>query len=382
MPVGEIIAIGTELLLGDIVDTNTSYLARTLRELGIDLYRTMIVGDNEKRIVEAIHEAMQRAQIIITTGGLGPTIDDPTRQAVAQVFGVDLEFRPELWEQIEERFSRFKRSVSENNRRQAYIPRGAVAIENQVGTAPAFFFDSGEQIIIALPGVPREMEYLTVNKIIPLLKNRFDLRTVIKSNVLHTAGIGESQVDQLIGDFERLTNPTVGLLAYPGQIDIRITAKASSMDEANKLISEITDGIRVLVGEDIYGVNDETLESVIQKELEDNNLTLGLAEFGLNEAVTHRMISSGLPFKPLTTLNPSLTWESLRQNSNNFLSGLPLDVLLAVNYVPGDSRQRLSLWLKTEQKELELQRSYGGPPELGIPWAVNTALDFIRRNLQ
>lgn len=381
MPVGEIIAIGTELLLGDIVDTNTSYLARTLRELGIDLYRTMIVGDNEKRIVEAIHESMQRAQIIITTGGLGPTIDDPTRQAIAQVFGVDLEFRPELWEQIEERFSRFKRSVSENNRRQAFIPSGAVAIENQVGTAPAFFFDSGEQIIIALPGVPREMEYLTVHQIIPLLKNRFDLRTVIKSSVLHTAGIGESQVDQLIGDFERLTNPTVGLLAYPGQIDIRITAKASSMDEANELIAEITDRIRALVGEDIYGVNDETLESVIQNKLA-NNLKLGLAEFGLNEAVTHRMNSAGLPFKPLTTLNPSLTWESLRQNSNNFPSGLPLDALLAVKYVPGDSRQGLSLFLKTEQKELELQRSYGGPPELGIPWAVNTTLDFIRRNLR
>src|SRR5512135_2170348 len=138
MPAAEIIAIGTELLLGEIQDTNTRYLARLLRDYGVDLYRTTIVGDNVDRIAHAIRESLSRCQIIITTGGLGPTVDDPTRQAVAMAAGTELEFQPQLWDQIQDRFERFGRNPTENNRRQAYIPRGAIAMENPVGTAPAF----------------------------------------------------------------------------------------------------------------------------------------------------------------------------------------------------------------------------------------------------
>src|SRR5512133_3302548 len=141
MPSAEIITIGTEILLGEIVDTNARYIARQLRDAGIDLYRKTTVGDNAQRIAQALQQALERCDIVLTTGGLGPTVDDPTREAVALAMGVETEFRPELWEQIEERMSRFGRKPTENQKRQAYIPQGAIPVSNAVGTAPAFIFE-------------------------------------------------------------------------------------------------------------------------------------------------------------------------------------------------------------------------------------------------
>ena len=214
MTTAEIITIGTELLLGETVDTNTKHIARRFREVGLDLYRTSTVGDNVERIAQIITEGMTRAQIIVTTGGLGPTIDDPTREAVAEAFSVEIEYQPDLWEQIKERFRRFNREPTENNKRQAFIPKGSIPVENPVGTAPAFIMESGEHAVIALPGVPREMEYLLEHAILPYLRERYQLTDVIKTRLLHTAGVGESQIDDKIADLERLSNPTVGLAAH------------------------------------------------------------------------------------------------------------------------------------------------------------------------
>jgi molybdenum cofactor synthesis domain-containing protein len=159
MPSAEIIIIGTEILLGEIVDTNAQYVARCLRDAGVDLYRKTTVGDNPRRIAQAIQQAMERCDIILTTGGLGPTVDDPTREAIALGVGVDVEYRPELWDQIQARFARYGRTPTENNKKQAYIPQGAIAVENPVGTAPSFIVERGEKCIFALPGVPSEMEF-------------------------------------------------------------------------------------------------------------------------------------------------------------------------------------------------------------------------------
>jgi nicotinamide-nucleotide amidase len=233
MPSAEIITIGTEILLGEIVDTNARHLARALRDAGIDLYRKTTVGDNTKRIALAIQQSLERCDIVITTGGLGPTVDDPTREAVALAMGVENEYRPELWEQIQSRFRRFGRQPTENNRRQAYIPQGAIAIENPVGTAPIFIFESGHRVVISLPGVPREMEYLLQNAILPYLHQHYHIQGIIKARVLHTSGAGESQIDDLIGELEELSNPTVGLAAHSGQVDIRITAKADCPESAD-----------------------------------------------------------------------------------------------------------------------------------------------------
>ena len=194
MPSAEIITIGTEILLGEIVDTNTRHIALTLRDLGVDLYRTTTIGDNVERIAAAISEAMQRAEIIITTGGLGPTVDDPTREAVAQAAGVGTEFREDLWEQVVETIKRYGRGPAENQKRQAVVPQGAISVKNPVGTAPAFIVEfpipgrDGKGIrgsVISLPGVPNEMEHILHESVIPYLQNRYDLQHIIKVRVLH-----------------------------------------------------------------------------------------------------------------------------------------------------------------------------------------------------
>ena len=291
MPTAETIAIGTELLLGEIQDTNTAYMARKFRDHGIDFYRATIIGDNYKRIGKAIQEALTRSDIIITTGGLGPTVDDPTRQAVAYAMNVDLEFCPELWTQIQERFKRYLRTPTENNRRQAFIPEGATAIENPVGTAPAFFVKFGQKVVISLPGVPREMETILEESVLPMLCQRFDMHGTIKALVLHTAGAGESLVDEWIGDLEMLDNPTVGLLAHPGQVDIRITAKANSVEEADQMIAKMVTVIHERVGDSIYGTDKETLEEVISRLLTVREWKLAVAEYGLDNQIQNRLLA-------------------------------------------------------------------------------------------
>jgi nicotinamide-nucleotide amidase len=381
MPVGEIIAIGTELLLGETQDTNTTSIARTFRDLGIDLYRTMIIGDNIDRIASAIQEAIQRSDIILTTGGLGPTVDDPTLEAVAQAVGVSLEFDPELWFQIQERFMRFKRQPSENNRRQAYIPKGAIAIENPVGTAPAFYFDTGKNLIISLPGVPREMDTLVHTKVIPLLRNRFKLDSIIKIHVLHCAGVGESQVDEWISEFEKMSNPTVGLLAHPGQVDIRITAKASNPEEANNLIATVASQIRERVGEAIFGVDGQSLEEVLIQQIQLQGWSMAVIECGLQGAFVHTLVTSGIPINNTYCVTQPCLTDTLDQVVLEFGKKLKADVAIGVFYSPGSSRQNVNIFLHTPDGDKVLERSYGGPPELGPAWAIKTALDFARKNI-
>lgn len=381
MPKAEIIAIGTELLLGEIQDTNTRYLARQLRDAGVDLYRSMIVGDNEERIAQAIREGLTRSQIIITTGGLGPTIDDPTRQAVARAMDTTLEFQPHLWEQIQNRFQRYGRQATENNKRQAYIPQGALAVENPVGTAPSFIFETPSQAVISLPGVPREMEYLMENSIMPYLKARFDLHGTIKARVLHASGVGESQVDEWIGDLETLTNPTVGLLAHPGQIDIRITAKAESIDEADQMIEKIAAIVSERLGHHLYGVDEDTLEKVIQARLDARQWSLVVIECGLSGETSSRLQKAGshllqADIRPLTACQALDKEELITRRTQ-----LGADVLLALSFIPGAEKQILKLVLITPEKFAEAERTYGGPPAHGPLWSANTALDFLRKRI-
>jgi len=199
MPSAELITIGTELLLGEIQDTNTRHLAKIIKDINIDLFRITMIGDNAVRIADLVKEALNRSDIIITTGGLGPTVDDPTRDAMALAFDTKTEFHPELWQEIEQRFLRRGMIPTENNRRQAFLPIGAEVIHNPVGTAPAFYMQKGNKIIICLPGVPKEMETLTEIAVLPLLKQLYQLQGIIKPRVIHLAGIGESVVDAAIG---------------------------------------------------------------------------------------------------------------------------------------------------------------------------------------
>lgn len=380
MPAAEIIAIGTELLLGESLDTNTAFIARTMRDYGVDIYRTMIVGDNASRIAEAIRESLSRAQIVITTGGLGPTVDDPTREAVALATQSELIFHPELWEQIQERFRRYNRLPTENNRRQAYLPAGAVAIPNPVGTAPAFYFPCMEKIIICMPGVPSEMETILTQSVIPLLRSRYDLREVIRATVVHAAGVGESQVDEWLADLERQSNPTVGLLAHPGQVDIRITAKAASIEEADQMIQETIRQVYQRVGFAIFGINQQKLEQVVAEKIRAFNWEIFIAASGFPEEIKHRfetVLSSPDSLIFLPYIEPKLLLESIQEKPAFKESHLALVASLK----RGEQQQELTLYLRTPQGIDETTRSYGGPPPLAGLWAFRTALEFVRRHL-
>lgn len=387
MPVAEIITIGTEILLGEIIDTNAQFMARKLRDAGIDLYRKTTVGDNPSRIADAVRQALLRCDIVITSGGLGPTVDDPTREAVAQALDLELEFQPGLWEQIQARFKRFGRQPTENNRRQAYIPAGSTAIANPVGTAPAFIARSGERLVIALPGVPRELEYLLEREILPYLDQHFTGSGVIKARTLHTVGAGESQIDDLIGDLEKLSNPTVGLAAHSGQVDVRITAKASSIEEADRVISNIESEIRRRLGEWIYGADQESLPEIALQALRSRHWSLAVIEAGTGGELSSQLTGAlekenadeaGL-FRGGDILAFTPGQEELTEAVRATRRAHQVDVCLGVAIQPEEDRQVVLLSIITPLGEEIITRPFGGPPSYATRWAVYHSLDLLRK---
>jgi nicotinamide-nucleotide amidase len=291
----ELVMIGTELLLGEIVDTNANRLAIALRDIGLDLYYKTTVGDNETRITEILNRALDRSDVVITSGGIGPTVDDLTRQAVANATGRKLVYSDELEAQIAERFRRFGREMAENNKRQAYIPEGATPLSNPVGTAPCFLSEDrrGRGFVISLPGVPRELEYMMEHTVIPLLVARMGGKKVTKVRVLRTCAVGESNVDRAIGDLMTSANPTVGLAAHVGQTDVRIAAKAETEAEADALIAEMEAKLRERLGVAIYGVARETLPDVVGRLLTDRDLKLGVVDTLTNGQLARELIEAG-----------------------------------------------------------------------------------------
>lgn len=366
MPVAELIAIGTELLLGEIVDTNTRFIARQLRDVGIDLFRSTTVGDNLERITKLIQESIQRADIVITTGGLGPTVDDPTRDAAAAAFGVQNEFHPELWDQIQQRFLRRGIPISDNNRKQAFIPIGAEVIPNPVGTAPGFILIKGDKTLACLPGVPREMETLLLSSVIPWLKTRYKLQGTIKARVLHTVGVPESRVDEVIADLEVLSNPSVGLLAHPGIVDIRITAKAESESSADKMIQEIETLIRQRLGSDIFGCDGETLPSIIQCLSANLAHPPTLEIDGFSENAMQTFKETGLIMQPRTHAAES---------------GLPVDHFACL-FTNTAQAGMIHFTHFNSQGKQERTREFQGAPGLHEIWALNFALGNIFHQIQ
>jgi competence/damage-inducible protein CinA-like protein len=379
MPSAEIISIGTELLLGEIVDTNAQFLARSLRDVGIDLHRKTTVGDNVRRIAEAIQQAMERCDFIITTGGLGPTVDDPTREAVALAVGVKTEYHPELWEQITVRFQRFGRIPTENNTKQAYIPQGARAIENPVGTAPIFILEHQSHLIISLPGVPQEMEFLMEQEVIPFLRQHFNLHGIIKTRILHTVGVGESQIDDLIGDLEELSNPTVGLAAHSGQVDVRITAKADSENAAEDLISPIEKILRDRLGDCIYGVDRETLEKIAVKSIEEHHWTISAVEAGMGGIFIRRLARVMGPFGGGQVLKEPPQAEELMAVTDLFRQSQKSEVGFGVALHAEADQSYVIMALITPLEKQNFFLPYGGTPDYASLWALNQSLNIIRR---
>ncbi len=377
-PAAEILTIGTEILLGQIVDTNTAAIARALRGEGINLYRTCTVGDNRSRIAAALQRAMESSQLVITTGGLGPTEDDVTRDAIADALHEETEFRKELWAQIQERYARFGRAPTENNRRQAYVPIGAIAIENQVGTAPAFMVQGGEALIVALPGVPAEMEQLLELEVLPRLRRRFRLEGGIETRVVRVVGMGESAVDARIQDLEALANPTLGVSAHPGRVDLRLAARAG---ESDFTLDELEAELRQRLGDAVYGVNDETLERVALQAVGQRSWSLFTVDAGTAGALAAALSPLGEPYDNGLVLPavPEVGRAERRFDSELTASGAEVGLLLVQR--PGDRRTLLSVRLRWPDQRASAEHTYGGPPSTAAAWGVSRALDLLRRSL-
>ena len=289
----EIVSIGSELLLGQIVDTNAVWLAQRFTELGVNLFYKTTVGDNPKRMAEVIGRALERSDVVITGGGLGPTQDDLTREVVADATGRRLVLDPTLLDQLEHRFRRRGLVMTTNNEKQAYLPEGAMAVENPNGTAPAFIVEDPRGVVVALPGVPFELKWLFDNRIAPYLRQRFNLSDVITYRVLKVADMGESAVDERIGHLiANSNNPTVGVLAHPGQVDVRIAAKATSVQEAMALISPVEEEVRGLLGRRVFAVDGETMEDTVGKLLRQKGATIAVYEELTQGLVAERLLQA------------------------------------------------------------------------------------------
>ena len=382
----EIIATGSELLLGEVVDTNSTYIARKLREIGLNLFYKTVVGDNEQRMEEALRIALNRSDVIITTGGLGPTVDDVTRPAVARAVDRELIFSDELLAQIQTRFRAYGSPMGENNRRQAYLPQDAIPIENPVGTAPCFIVEHHDHLIISLPGVPREMEYLMDHVVLPYLKDKLHLTDVILIHTLHTVGQGESRIDEAIGDLETSSNPTVGLSAKAGQVDIRITSKAATREEAAALNAEMERRARDKLGQFIFGVDDETLESVVARLLADRHLTLASVESGTGGVLGGRLAPLGNAFSGGVTMSDgalidlAAVIEAARRIRSD--RGSNLGLCTSVIAAPDQHGLKLMIALVTSNDVKTIERGFGGHPALAGQWASTAALGLVWRKVR
>jgi hypothetical protein len=294
--------------------------------------------------------------------------------------GVESEFRPELWEQIQARFRRYNRQPTENNRRQAFIPHGAIAIENPVGTAPAFLFETGQKCIISLPGVPSEMNTLLHQAVIPYLRRHYQVQTVIQTRTLHTAGIGESQIDDLIGEFETLSNPTVGLAAHSGQVDVRLVARADTPEEAERLIQQVEAPIHQRLEDWVYGIDKETLEAVALAALERLGWKLAVVEAGSGGELSRRLAATRSPiFRGGLVLAETLDAPTLMALTRTFCTTQQADLGIGITILPGPEQQQVTLALWTPQGEQQFSRPYGGPPEYAARWATHHSLDILRK---
>jgi nicotinamide-nucleotide amidase len=388
----EIVTTGTELLLGQIDDTNATYLARQLRDLGIDLFFRTTVGDNERRIARALELALERADLVITTGGLGPTVDDVTREAVARATGRSLTLYPDLLAQIEAFFARFGAAMADNNRRQACLPDACIPIENPVGTAPGFIVEDERGTIITLPGVPREMRYLMKHTVAPYLRRRLGRQDVMVTRILRTVAVGESTIDRAIADLETSANPTVGLSAHPGQTDVRIVAKAPSPAEAEALVAEFEARIRERLGAAIYACGDVTLEGVIADLLQQRNGTLAVAETLTKGEITSRLGPHPNVFRGGVVAADSQWLAHLLQLQRRAVAGEPGAVALArgVGRAWGTSHGLAVLsdepggpWVAVVgDGEVDSRRlRFRGHDQRARIWTTTFALEFLRRLL-
>jgi nicotinamide-nucleotide amidase len=307
----EIIGIGTEILLGSIINTNSAWLSQRLAEIGIDVFFHTTAGDNNKRLCHAIENALKRSDIVITTGGLGPTIDDITLDVIAEIANKPLIFKKDIAVCMQNHFKKQHMRMPVSNMRQAYIPKGAVWLKNQLGTAPGLIIKKGKKLLVSLPGPPCEMQAMAESLLLPYLKRMSPKKQVILSRTLKTTGIAESRLHGKVSRFLKLSGKvTTGIYAHPGGVDIKITAKATSTAQAAKNIAIIENDIRNILGNLIFASDNESLESKIARLLKKK--TIAVAESCTGGLITSRLtdipgISHNLLFSVIAYSNESKT---------------------------------------------------------------------------
>lgn len=285
----EILAVGTEILLGDIVNTNAQYISKRLSEEGIFVYHQSVIGDNPERLKQAYELAFSRADLVITTGGLGPTKDDLTKEIAFEYFGMRSVCHEESLNQIKEYFEKINKPLGKTNEKQAYFPEEAIVLKNNNGTAPGCILEEAGKVLVMLPGPPREMKAMFEESVIPYLRKYS--KEILVSKILRIIGVGESAAAELIGDLIDNENPTVAPYAKEGEMIFRITARAESEEVANKLIAPVEAEIRSILGDNIYGEGETTLEDVLGSILVGKGLTIATAESCTGGMVAARLIN-------------------------------------------------------------------------------------------
>ncbi|WP_027417893.1 competence/damage-inducible protein A [Aneurinibacillus terranovensis] len=346
----EIIAVGTELLLGQIVNTNAQFLSRKLAEIGIDMYYHTVVGDNAERLRAVTEQALTRSDLIIFTGGLGPTKDDLTKETVARVLGRPLVQDQKAMERIEAYFVQRKQIMTENNRKQALVVEGSRVLPNNHGMAPGMAIPYGERQIMMFPGPPRELYPMFDTYGFPYLLSLLSEKQIVHSKVLRFFGIGESALEEKLMDLiDRQTNPTIAPLASEAEVTIRLTAKSATAQEAESLISAVEREIEQRVGEFIYGYNGDSLASVLVGKMREYGKTAAFAESITGGLVSH-MITS-VPGSS-HSLNGSIICytNSVKQHQ----LGVPHEVLQTVGAVSGEAAR-----IMAEEVRVRLGSSFG-----------------------
>ncbi|MEC9033800.1 MAG: competence/damage-inducible protein A [Actinomycetota bacterium] len=405
----EVVAVGTELLLGQIVDTNSSWIGEQLALAGIDCLRHTAVGDNPDRIRAALQESLDRSDAVIVTGGLGPTQDDITRDVIAEVMGVEMIRDPNLVEVISSKFKGRGRPMPENNLRQADLPEGATPIKEMPGTAPGLICPVGEKVIYAVPGVPLEMRQMIEGSIIPDLVSRSGEKSVIRSRVLRTWGQSESGLAEMLAEeikrLDEVEGTTLAFLASGMEgLKVRITAKAPTEQDAEAALDTEESQVRKIIGPLVFGIDDENMETVVLEELVSQGLTLATAESMTGGLIATRLTE--VPGSSRAFLGSVVSYaNSVKQEILNVPEGpviseqavlsmaigvceaLGADVSVAVTGVAGPDSQEGQepgvVWIGTcvdgEAKAVEVRFPYNRT--MARQLTVITALDILRRRL-
>jgi nicotinamide-nucleotide amidase len=405
----EIVGVGTELLLGQIANTNAQWISERLAEVGVDVLFHDVVGDNHERIVEVLRLAVGRSDAVIVTGGLGPTQDDITREAVADVAGVRLLRRPDIEEWLRGRFERMGRDMPESNLRQADVPDGGEVIENERGSAPGLIVRTNGATIFALPGVPAEMRQMVRSSVVPRLAAESG-PAGIASRQVRCIGMAESKIAEVLDDlFHGSTNPTVAYLAGGGEVRVRLTAKAASLGEADALIAPLAEEVRARLGDVVYSTGDEELEHVIGRELKAARTTVACAESLTGGGVAKRLTAapgasayfrgSAVVYtadakeRVLGVSRETIEREGIvseacaREMATGARRAFDADVAVSLTGSAGpephDGAQPGTVWIALEADDVAHARELRTPGDRAtvLRWSEQAALDLLRRYL-